>query len=62
MSAAEPQQRVRPWGRSIGVLMGCFATLIGVACNIDPFVVLQRAVLAGLVCGVVAAIIAAVAR
>ena len=49
----------RPWGRILGLLCGCIVTLVGVSSNLDPLLVLKRAVTAGLVVGLIGAIFTA---
>ena len=46
----------------LGLFCGCIVTLVGVAFNLDPFVVLQRAVTAGVGVGLVGALFAAVCQ
>lgn len=55
MTSANPRQ---PWGRICGLLAACGVTLMGVVLGHDPDVILYRAVVAGIVIGVVALIVA----
>lgn len=43
----------QPWGRLTGLLAAAGAMLIGVLRNLDPDVILQRALISGLVVGIV---------
>jgi hypothetical protein len=43
----------QPWGRLTGLLAAAGAMLIGVLRNLDPDVILQRALVSGLVVGAV---------
>lgn len=45
----------QPWGRLTGLLAACGATVIGITRDLDPDVILLRALVSGLVVGVVAA-------
>lgn len=54
------RRNARPWGRLLGLLCGCIVTLVGVVFNLDPLVVLQRAVIAGVSMGILGAVFAAV--
>jgi hypothetical protein len=40
-----------PWGRAIGLLAACLATLVGVQCGLEPDVILWRALIAGIAAG-----------
>jgi hypothetical protein len=48
----------QPWGRLTGLLAAAAAMLIGVVRNLDPDVILQRALVSGLVVGVVVGLLA----
>ena len=50
-----PKRDTRPWGRVFGLLSACLVTLVGVARNLDPLVILQRAAIAGVSVGILAA-------
>jgi hypothetical protein len=45
-------QRKKPWGRIVGLWVGVMVAFIGAARNLDPDVVVFRAVVSGFVCGV----------
>jgi len=45
-----------PWGKMTGFLSACVVTLIGVVRDMDPDVILVRALGAGLIVGVMAAV------
>lgn len=47
------------WGAALGLLAGCGITLIGVALNLPPDVILLRALLGGCIIGGVVSVIAA---
>ncbi len=40
-------------GKMMGVLAGCLATLVGVACGHEPFVVFSRAIISGVVVAII---------
>ena len=42
-------QETKPWGTLLALLASCLATLAAVAANVDPHIVLRRALEAGLV-------------
>lgn len=47
------------WGAALGLLAGCGITLIGVALNLPPDVILLRALLGGCIIGSVVSVVAA---
>ena len=47
----ETEDRPIPWGRTAGLLMACVVTLVGAICRLEPFEILQRAVIAGVLVG-----------
>jgi hypothetical protein len=51
-----------PGGRLTGMLAACTTTLIGVARDLDPLVVLFRAAIVGACCGVAVAVLVVAAR
>jgi len=59
MARAAKAQRI-PWGRTVGLLTACLATLIGVCSGLDPDVILLRAVVSGVALGVLACVMAQV--
>jgi len=44
-----------PWGKITGFLSACVVTLIGVVRDIDPDVILVRALAAGVIVGIMSA-------
>jgi hypothetical protein len=58
MTQASPLRGdVLPWGRATGFLGACAVTLIGVARELEPEVVLGRAAGAGLALGLLACLV-----
>ena len=49
-----PSVSAVPYGKAVGLFAASVTTLIGVARNVGPEVILGRAVVAGLACGIVA--------
>jgi hypothetical protein len=57
MTRSGKAQRI-PWGRTVGLLTACLATLIGVGSGLDPDVILLRAAVSGVTLGVLARVMA----
>ena len=55
MSNSTHQAGTIPWPRVAALLSGCTATLIGVAVQLEPHVILTRAAIAACVVGIVTA-------
>lgn len=60
LSHKRQRNTARPWGKASGLLAACFATLIGVACRLEPDVILMRAVVAGVAVGLLTAVVGSV--
>jgi hypothetical protein len=58
MSDRRKTKTNRPWGRLAGLSAWCLVVLVGALFGIDPEVVLVRAVAAGVLVGVAAAVAA----
>lgn len=62
VATKETKPNIRPWGSIAALLAACFATLVGLARDIDPEIILWRAVVAATLVGAVAAIAGSVAQ
>jgi hypothetical protein len=59
---ATPRRSSRPWGLTIALLTASFVTLVGVACRLEPDVILLRAAGAAAVLGVATRILTGVGQ
>jgi hypothetical protein len=50
----------QPWGRLCGLLAACGAITVGIARQLDPDVILLRAVIAGIAVGAIVSFVASV--
>ena len=58
----ETEQRPIPWGRTVGLLMACIITLLGALFQMEPFEILQRAVMAAILSGLIVRLTIAMVR
>lgn len=54
------QKTRQPWGRLCGLLAACGAITVGMARELDPDVILLRAVIAGVAVGVIVSFVTSV--
>jgi hypothetical protein len=52
MSVTTTTANRQPWGRACGLLAGCVATVVGVLREVDPDVILYRAMITAVVVAV----------
>jgi hypothetical protein len=63
MKRTPPASRIDwPWGKIGALAAWCAGTLIGIGCGLDPDVILLRTLVAALLVGVTAAVIASVVK
>lgn len=62
MAKRKSNANISPWGRVVGLLVGCAVTLVGVIAQLDPHVILFRAATSAFAVGTTVAIGLSVVR